>query len=380
MPTLQWNARAKETSMRHSRRRAIVIGAACAALVALSCAPGARAEDAFYKGKRLTLMINFAPGGPTDIEGRLVAKHITKHIEGNPSIIVQNKDGAGGLVGTNFMGELAPKDGSMFAYLTSPAWRSVVDPQVYHFDFKTFEFVGLQPGNAVYYVRTDLPPGMKQATDIMKEQGLVAAGLAVDTSKDLLLRLTLDMLGLNYRYITGYRSSNAARLAVQRGEASMHSESTPGYFAMVAPNMVKNGEVIPTWYDPSYNGEAFRIPKVMEGSPVLPFPEFYKKVKGGSLPSGILWDTYRANLAVDQSMLRAIVMPPGTPAAAVKALRKAIAELNNDKEFAADAMKTMKFVPIYDTGDDLNERVRKSLIVKPEIKTFVDDYLKKVKK
>jgi tripartite-type tricarboxylate transporter receptor subunit TctC len=362
-----------------SRRQAVVV-AVGAALAAAFGAPGAHAQDAFYKGKHLTLMINFAPGGPTDIEGRLVAKHIAKHIEGEPSIVVQNKDGAGGLVGTNYMGSLAPRDGTMFAYLTSPAWRSVVDPQVYHFDFKTFEFVGLQPGNAVYYVRTDLPPGMKQATDIMKEQGLVAAGLAADTSKDLLLRLTLDMLGLEYRYITGYRSSNAARLAVQRGEASMHSESTPGYFAMVEPNLVKKGEVIPTWYDPGWNGASFRVPKVMEGSAVLPFPEFYKKVKGGALPSGILWDTYLANLAVDQSMLRAVVMPPGSPPAAASALRKAIAALNDDKDFAADAMKTMQFVPVYDTGDDLNERVRKSLVVKPEIRTFVNDYLKKVKK
>ncbi len=352
--------------------------AACAVLALVAGATGACAQDAFYKGKRLTLMINFAPGGPTDIEGRLVGRHIAKHIDGDPAIVVQNKDGAGGLVGTNYMGEIAPRDGTMFAYLTSPAWRSVVDPEVYRFDFKSFEFVGLQPGNAVYYVRTDLPPGMKRDTDIMKEQGLVAAGLAVDTSKDLLLRLTLDMLGLQYRYVTGYRSSNAARLAVQRGEASMHSESTPGYFAMVAPNMVKNGEVIPTWYDPSYNGVAFRVPTVMEGSSVLPFPQFYDKVKGGR-PSGILWDTYRANLAVDQSMLRAVVMPPGSPQPAVAALRKAIAALNNDREFAEEAMKTMQFVPVYDTGADLNERVRKALVVKPEIRTFVGEYLKKAK-
>jgi tripartite-type tricarboxylate transporter receptor subunit TctC len=364
--------------MMWSRRRAAMLGA-CAALAVLASASGANAAEPFYKGKRLTLLINFAPGGPTDIEGRLVARHIAKHIAGHPSIIVQNKEGAGGLVGTNYMGELAPKDGTMFAYLTSPAWRSVVDPQVYHFDFKTFEFVGRQPGNAVYYVRTDLPPGMKQATDIMKEQGLVAAGLAVDTSKDLLLRLSLDMLGLNYRYITGYRSSNAARLAVQRNEASMHSESTPGYFAMVEPSMVKKGEVMPVWYDPSYDGKSFHPAKVMEGSSVLPFPDFYKKVKGGGLPSGILWDTYRANLAVDQSMLRAVVLPPGAPQAAVKALRDAMAELNNDKDFAADAMKTMQFVPFYDTGDGLNERVRSALVVKPEIRTFVNDYLAKAR-
>jgi hypothetical protein len=227
----------------------------------------------------------------------------------------------------------------------------------------------------VYYVRADLPPGMKRAADLMQEQGLVAAGLAADTSKDLLLRLSLDMLGLKYRYVTGYRSSNAARLAVQRGEASMHSESLPGYFAAVEPNLVKTGEVIPTWYDPSYDGKAFAVPDAMKGSSVLPFPDYYRKAKGGE-PSGILWDVYRANLAVDQSMLRAVAMPPGSPPAAVEALRTAVARLNDDPEYAADAIRTMQFAPHYETGADLNARVRNALKAAPGIKEFVTEYLK----
>jgi tripartite-type tricarboxylate transporter receptor subunit TctC len=356
------------------RRAALVL--LCAACATLAMRSAASAEDAFYKGKRLTLMINFAPGGPTDIEGRLLARHLARHIEGEPSILVQNRDGAGGLVGTNYIGEIAPRDGTMFGYLTSPAWRSVIDPEVYRVDFKTFEFIALQPSNAVYYVRTDLPPGIKRDSDLMRAQGLVAAGLAADTSKDLLLRLTLDMLGLTYRYVTGYRSANAARLAVERGEASMHSESLPGYFAAVEPNLVRTGKVIPTWFDPSYDGSAFSTPAALQGASVLPFPDYYRKVKGGA-PSGILWDVYRANLAVDQSMLRAVVMPPGSPPAAVAALRAAIARLNDDPDYAQDAIKTMQFAPRYETGGDLNARVRGALAVAPGIKEFVTEYLKK---
>src|SRR6201991_2932111 len=86
------------------------------------------AQEPFYKGKRLNLVINFAAGGPTDIEGRLLAKHIAKHIGGHPTVIVQNKDGAGGLVGTNFVGELGPRDGSMFGYFTGAAWKYVTEP------------------------------------------------------------------------------------------------------------------------------------------------------------------------------------------------------------------------------------------------------------
>ena len=231
----------------------------CAAVIGLGVAFASRAaaQEPFYKGKRLTLLINFAAGGPSDIEGRLLGKHIAKHIDGQPLIIVQNRDGAGGLVGTNFLGEVGPRDGSMFGYFTGAAWKYVVEPENHRVDFKTYEFIGYQPGNAVYYVRTDLPPGMKQGTDILKAQGLVVGGLALESSKDLLIRATLDMLGVPHKYVTGYRSSATARLALQRGEIHLHSETTPAYFSVVEPSLVRAGTVIPLYYDGLYDGVTF---------------------------------------------------------------------------------------------------------------------------
>jgi len=110
---------------------------------------GAAAQEPFYKGKRLTILINFAAGGPTDIEGRLLARHIGKHIDGQPAVIVQNMDGAGGLVGTNYLGEVAPRDGSMAGYFTGAAWKYVMEPDSHRADFKAYEFIGYQPGNVV---------------------------------------------------------------------------------------------------------------------------------------------------------------------------------------------------------------------------------------
>jgi tripartite-type tricarboxylate transporter receptor subunit TctC len=349
------------------------LGAACVIIASVS---GAAADDPFYKGKRLTVMINFAPGGPTDIEGRLFAKHIGKHIDGHPSIVVQNKDGAGGLIGSVYLGELGPKDGAMVGYLTGSAWKSVIDPASHRIDFKTYEFIGYQPGNAVYYVRTDVPPGIKQGSDILKAKGLVAGGLATDSSKDLLIRTTLEKLGVPFKYVTGYRSSNTARLAVQRGEIGMHSETTPGFISVVEPSMVKTAQVIPIYYDPNYDGETFTPAKAMAGFSVPTFPDFYRKVKGGT-PSGMLWDAYRTNLAVDSAMLRTIAMPPGAAKAAVDAMRAALAQLNNDKDYAAEALKVMQFVPHYETSPDINNRVRRNLTVSPEIRAFVLDYMKK---
>src|SRR5918996_5672978 len=66
-------------------------------------APSIAAERPFYQGKSVNFVINFAAGGPTDIEGRIVARHLAKHIPGNPTLIVQNMAGAGGVTGMNFL-------------------------------------------------------------------------------------------------------------------------------------------------------------------------------------------------------------------------------------------------------------------------------------
>ena len=136
------------------RMRAGVIGLCVAAAVSVPAA-----AEPFYKGKRLSVLVNYAPGGPTDIEGRLFAKHIGRHIDGQPAIVVQNMDGAGGLVGTSYLGEIAPKDGTMMGYLTGAAWRYANEPDKHRVDLRSYEFIAYQPGTAVYYVRTDVAPG-----------------------------------------------------------------------------------------------------------------------------------------------------------------------------------------------------------------------------
>src|SRR5712691_4664897 len=142
-------------------RSCMRVAMAALAVAFASIAARGEAQDPFYKGKCLYLLINFAAGGPADIEGRLVAKHLAKHIDGGPGIIVQNKDGAGGLVGTNYLGEIAPRDGTMAGYLTAAAWNYVIDPRSYHVDFGTYEFIAYQPVNVVYYMRADALPGTK---------------------------------------------------------------------------------------------------------------------------------------------------------------------------------------------------------------------------
>src|SRR5215510_2302754 len=208
--------------------------------VAAFAASGARGEEPYFKGKRLTLLIGSAVGGPTDVEGRLFAKYLARHIEGQPNILVQNKEGAGGVVGATYLGEVAPRDGSMLGYLSGTAWNFVSEPARWRVDLKSFEFVAFQSGTAIHFMRADTPPGIKLPADIAKAKGLVVGGLAVDNPRDIRLRLGLDMLGVPHRYVTGYRGSMQAMLALARSDIHMFSDSPPTYRSAVEPTLVKS--------------------------------------------------------------------------------------------------------------------------------------------
>jgi hypothetical protein len=121
------------------------------------------------------------------------------------------------------------------------------------------------------------------------------------------------------------------------------------------------------------------VPKPVEGLTVQPFHELYRKLKGAP-PSGQLWDVYLAMLAINSAMQRLLVLPPTTPQPALDALQAAVARLNSDKAFADDAQKTIGFVPEYVAGAQVNRQVRQALVVRPEIKAFVADYIKSANK
>ena len=337
----------------------------------------AHADEPFYKGKRLTLLINFAIGGPADVEGRLFAKYIGRHIAGNPSVLVQNMDGAGGVVGAKYLGAVAPKDGTMVGYFTGTGFMYALDPSRFNPDFESYEFVAIQGGATVTYVRTDVPPGLKSATDIVKARGLIAGGLSADSSKDIRVRLAMDLLGLKYKYVTGYRSSAPARLAFERGEINVFAESTPSYRSIVVPDLIDRGRAIPLWYDA---GDLSRPSPQMAGLSILPFPALYQKIKGAPPPSGPLWDNYRAVNTIDGAMLRMICFPPGAPKAARDALAAAVVALNGDKDHAAEAMRTIGFVPDWQAGPDAQQDVRSVLSMPADVRGFLNGYIKAANK
>ena len=364
----------EDSSMISLLRAYVRLGLVAALLIV---ALPAWAQEPFYKGKRITLLVNFGAGSATDIDARVFAKHFAKHLLGDANLIVQNVEGAGGVIGAHYLGEVAPKDGTTIGFLTAIAWNYASRPDTFRLDFRTYEFAGYTGGTAVYYMRTDAPPGIKRPIDLMKVNNLVSGGVAAHTGRDISIRLTLDILGVPFRHVTGYRSGERARLALQRNEIQLYSDTTSGYRGAIEPTMAKDGTVIPLYFDPLWDGKTFAIDPQAKDLPAQPFQEFYKSLNNGNLPSGIMWETYLALVTLNGTMQRIIALPSGAPKAAVDAVREALKKLNHDKEFAADALSRFGYVPEYHVGSDNVFRIRQALTVKEEIRKFVADYINK---
>jgi tripartite-type tricarboxylate transporter receptor subunit TctC len=327
----------------------------------------------FYQGKTLNIVINFAAGGPTDIESRIFAKHLPRHIAGQPSVTVQNMGGGGGLTAANYIGEVAKPDGFTAAYFTGALFQQQIKDPALRVDMSKFGFITGVHGVTVSYIRADVAPGMKKPTDFMKAQKFRAAGLGVSSSKDVRFRLSFDILGLKYDYVTGYNNSSDARLAVQRNEAQYHDETLPSYRTQVEPQMVKTGMVVPIYYTDlvAPSGEILVSRDVPE---LLPFTYFYKEAFGKA-PSGIKYEALKAANMSSTNMTRMFLMPPKAPPETIAILRKAFDGLARDQDFLQDAIATMRFQPRFEVGEAGERLFRAASNTSPEIVAFLRKFI-----
>jgi len=348
----------------------------CASLGLLALAAPSRAED-FYRGKQLSVLVNLSAGGPTDTEARLLARHLAKHLPGNPSVVTRNMTGAAGNVAANWLGQVAPNDGLTLGFFSTVAAASLMGAASFKVELAKMTFAGTGSGVSVTYGRPDIGGGIKSPEDLMKAKEVWIGGLAIDVDKDLRLRLQMDLLGLNYRYVTGYPGAADVRLAMQRNEVQITSESMPSYRAAVEPGLVRKGEAIPLWYD--YANEASSpLPHEADGIAAPSFVDYFKKVKGHA-PEGPKWDAFDTINTVARGYERVLLMAPDTPKEALMEIKEAIEALKTDDEFHRDAMDTMKFAPAYDTSAQAERIMIEKASPNPKMIAFFQNYIEEGK-
>jgi tripartite-type tricarboxylate transporter receptor subunit TctC len=332
---------------------------------------GLAAEEPFYKGKTLTVVINFAAGGPTDIEGRLVARHLAKHIPGQPLIIVNNMAGAGGVIATNYLAEVAKPDGLTMGYFTGQFFNILTANQTLRVDLSKFVYIASIEGVSIAYIRRDAPPGIKEPRDIVKAQVFKAGGLSLNSAKDVRFRVQLDLLGASFQYVTGYNSNSDARLALQRNEIQFFTEGTPAFRATVEPQLVKTGLVIPVYADEFVNAEGGLKP-----SPEVPdipsFSQLHQQIFG-RLPSGVLWEALKV-INMGHIMQRVAKLPPGSPPEAAVALRRGFSAMLKDPEFVKEFEKVTRSEPRHRVGLEADRLIRRMMESPKEVKEAIRKY------
>src|ERR1700741_3565379 len=335
-------------------------------------------KSPLYQGKTINFVINFATGGPTDIESRIFAKHLSRHIPGNPAITIQNMGGGGGLTAVNYIGEVAKADGYTAAYFTGSLFQHQIKDPALRVDIGKFGFITGVHGVTVSYIRADVAPGIKKPSDFIKAQKFRAAGLGVSSSKDVRFRLSFDLLGLKYDYVTGYNNSSDARLAVQRNEAQYHDETLPSYRTQVEPQMVKTGMVIPLYYTDlvAPSGEVL----VSRDVPELPPFTYYYKELFGKMPSGIKYEALKAANMSSTNMTRMVLMPPKVPSEAIMILRKAFDGLSRDQDFLQEAITVMRFQPRFEVGEAGERLFKVASQTSPEVIAFLRMYIEDANK
>ncbi len=314
----------------------------------------AAATPDYFAGKTITLLVNYSASGPTDVFARLLTQHMDRHIPGHPTLIVENKAGAGGLIGKNHVYNVVRKDGLTMGVFSSVFGHQLVSGEGVQYDSAGFQWVGGISETSVGFAHSSLGVRtMRELTTTPNE--IIAGGLAPDTAKDMAIRTSLNLLGLKYKYVTGYPGSADARLAFARGELNYYEDSLVSWFSGFAPLAKDGTAVLLSQRGIPRNGEIVRDPRVGD----LPtYNEVAVELRGESARQSI---DYRAMSALTllSAISIAVVYPPGVDPTHVETMRKALADTFEDPEFQATVEKQLGYQLLTISGTEAQELAEK---------------------
>ena len=292
--------------------RSIVI----ALCLALPTGTPAWAQGPFYEGKTVTLVIG-ASGGSLEIAARIVARHLGKHLPGNPNVIVQNMTGAAHLVATNHVYNVAKPDGlTLLAANPNVGIAQLTKVEAARFDLRRFHWLGSSGADGVALsVRADLP---YKSWDELKKAGkeLVVGTTGPGSNAHDFPLLLKEFAGANFKLVSGYPANADVLLAIERKEVDVWAA-----FATTIKLAADRGAVRPL----------VRGRVALPGWEHLPVDEDLATSAVGKAIMGIR--------AAPSAIGRAVAAPPGTPADRVQMLRDAFAKAVNDSEFVAESTK-----------------------------------------
>jgi tripartite-type tricarboxylate transporter receptor subunit TctC len=317
----------------------------CGAL--LACGPAPAQAQPFYQGKQLTIIVGFTSGGTYDATARLIARHLGKHLAGNPGVVVRNMPGSGSLVATLHLHNAAPKDGTTLAVVGGGV---VLEPLLGNarakYDARQFNWIGGRtPDNFICATWGKVP--VKTIVDVTKRETVV--GATGPGSRTLTYPKALnELIGARFKIVSGYPGGNEITLALERGEVEGYCGWALGSIMNRAPHWLRDGTITPlvqfTLSKPELPGVpvARDLPKSEQGKQAVDF------------------------LSADSTLAWPLVAPPDVPAERVKELRTAFLAMMKDPALLADAKKSkLEINPV--PGTEIQALVGRLYTTSPDV-------------
>jgi tripartite-type tricarboxylate transporter receptor subunit TctC len=313
---------------------------AIAAIVALLAACGAHAQSNYYEGKTIRLIVGLAAGGGFDTYARAIGRHLGRHIPGNPTVVVDNMTGAGGIVMMNYLYKVAKPDGLTLGHFNGAVvlGQALGQPGI-EFDARKYEYLGAA-------AKEDVVCGLTKASGITSIDTWRAAktpvklgGVAPGQTPDNAARILRSALGLPVQVVTSYKGTSAIRLAAESGELAGGCWAWESMRATWKKGL-ETGDVIPI------------VQIVAKPFPDLPnVPLAINLAKTDDARKLVLVGVQNAG-----AFARPFALPPGTPKDRVQILHKAFHATLKDAAFLAEAQKAnLGIDPV--TGEEMSKLV-----------------------
>jgi tripartite-type tricarboxylate transporter receptor subunit TctC len=307
-----------------------------AAAVVLASPSPAQPVAEFYRGKTVTLIVSSAPGGGYDALARTVAPHLSRHIPGNPSVVVRNMSGAGGIVAVNHLFNVAAKDGTVIGNVqNNTPFEPLFGTKEAMYDPLKFNWLGTPSVETALLTVWHQTPVNSWKDVLTREITMGSSG--VNSTPSFYGRLLIETLALKLKLIVGYESQSRVFLAMERGEVD-------GYPSVFYSALTSTR---PTWLPEKKVKLLVQVG--LEKEPNLP-----------DVPSAL----ELARNADDQALIEAgagplgagrpFLMPPGAPADRVSAMRRALMDTFKDPAFLEEAKKRRLDVNSQRSGEELH--------------------------
>lgn len=304
----------------------------------------ALAQD-FYAGKTITIIVGSAPGGSYDLYARIVARHLGKHIPGNPTLIVQNMPGANSRLMAGYVYDIAPKDGTTLgAPLNTVPLNQMVEAQTTKLNAADFNWIGAvsSPANVLVTWHTS---GVK-TLDEAKQKEVTIGATTAGTTQEMYPLMANNLFGTKFKVVTGYKASTEINLAMERGEVQGRGANTYLAYRFQNPEWIRDNKI------------NFIFQMTAKRDPLMPDVPTLLEYATNDEQKNII-----SLMVTTEAVGRPLLAPPGVPAERVALLRKALTEVVKDADFLAEADKAkLEISPV--SGEELQQMV-KDLVATP---------------